>query len=403
MSKQVIFTFTEINNKKRQVAALIGNNRLEGFEIGDNYCGDASDFTIGDIIVAKIAEVKESIGGMFVNISPKDKAYLPFRELKNPVIVNKYSKSDGLVAGDEILVQIIKDAIKTKDPVVSTKLTFEGKGFLLTTYRNEVGVSKKLSETDAQRFKENARRILDGNKDFGLIVRTNAISYSDEEFCESLFDILKITEQLLVESKHKKVYSVVKKAAPSFISYLASLKEDDIEKVLTDDENIYNDIVQSKNLLSRQIIEKTLLYKDDSISLSALYGLNSKMSELTEKKVYLKSGAYIIIEQTETMTVIDVNSGKKDKGYDEDYFYNINSEAAQEIARQLRLRNISGMILVDFINMGSEKEETTLLKEMRHLLKSDSVKCDALDITKLGLMEITRKKGKRSLAEVLKE
>ncbi|MCR5467960.1 MAG: ribonuclease E/G [Lachnospiraceae bacterium] len=399
MSKTIVITDVNIKeNNERLCLACLENDRLSDLEFD-------TKTSVGNIYVGKIADIKDSLNGMFVNVASDRKVYLPYREIKSPIVVNKYSKGSELKSGDEILVEITQDAIKTKEPKASTNLSFKGKGFVLTTHRHEITASSKLGKETADLYKEYAREVYDRllpelNHGFGIIIRTNAETYVESEFKASLEEVLSQADNLLGNAIHNKVYSRIKEADPWYIDFLTKYKDSDVDKIVTDKDDIFERISEAQTLLSSALIAKLEKYCDTSLKLTALYGLNSKVNELFEKKVYLKSGAYIIIEQTETMTLIDVNSGKNDKNRKEDYFFKINCDAAAEIANQIRLRNISGMILVDFINLDSEKYEAELLKHMRRLLKTDPVRADALDITKLGLMEITRKKIKKPISEL---
>jgi ribonuclease G len=142
------------------------------------------------------------------------------------------------------------------------------------------------------------------------------------------------------------------------------------------------------------------MYTDESYQLNKLYSIESKLEALLNKKVWLKSGAYLVIEKTEAMYVIDVNSGKNiSKKANAEYIYSINAEAAKEIMYQLRLRNLTGMILVDFINMDNQEDKERLLEELRQYAKHDMIKTMVVDMTALDLVEITRQKNKKSLAE----
>ena len=171
---------------------------------------------------------------------------------------------------------------------------------------------------------------------------------------------------------------------------------------MTDDEETYREYEEYLRGFSEADLKKLFFYKDEMMSLSALYSVNTTLEKALSKKVWLKSGAYIIIEYTEALTVIDVNSGKAIAGKttNTDTFMKINLEAAREIADQIRLRNLSGIILVDFIEIPKSKEKE-LIHEMEDFLKEDSTKSDVADITKLGLMEITRRRSGRPIHEIL--
>ena len=183
--------------------------------------------------------------------------------------------------------------------------------------------------------------------------------------------------------------------------YLARLKAENFEKtdlVLTDGQDLYQEICAYLPHLVEE--KKVQLYRDDAVSLSTLYHLRGNMQELLSSKVWLDSGANIIIESLETLTVIDVNSGKN-RSRREEALFAINVEAAKEIARQLRLRNISGMILVDFINLKKKEQQQKLISVIREELQKDSAPANFIDITRLGLVELTRKKVYKSLREIL--
>ena len=166
-----------------------------------------------------------------------------------------------------------------------------------------------------------------------------------------------------------------------------------IEKIITDDTEVY------KELTEGAAADQAVFYEDEKLSLSALYGLKYKLMDALKEKVYLKSGAYLVIQPTEALTVIDVNSGKCTKGNKTDFYLKVNLEAAGEIARQLRLRNISGICIVDFINMDTKEAQTELVHALKKALAEDTVPSVFIDFTKLGLAEITRKKVKKPLWE----
>ena len=182
------------------------------------------------------------------------------------------------------------------------------------------------------------------------------------------------------------------------VQKLKSVNLNDLDGVFTDEMDIYEDIKANLPYLAEKSLLK--LYQDDKVTLSTLYNFRGSLDKLTEKRVWLKSGANIIIEQLETLTVIDVNSGKNVSKNDE-AILNINKEAAIEIGKQLRLRNISGMIIVDFVNMSSKEGEEELLSMFKGVVAKDSVPTQVLDITRLGLVEVTRKKINKSLLEIL--
>ena len=353
------------------------------------------------IYVARVDNIVPNINGAFVRISPKQVCYLPLEDVKSPLYVKKQSELKSLSIGDEIVVQVIKDAVKTKDPVVSTKLTLTGKYCVLTTENTSLGISKKIPFDEHQRLNTLLiEHIGEQSKayDFGIIVRTNAIEATETEFIDDITDTVERFIELKKRAIHQCAFTILEKPSSPYVQKLKSADLSSLDIIFTDDTDIYEDI--AKNL--PYLVDKELLklYNDDKVSLGTLYNFRGSVDKLIEKKVWLKSGANIIIEQLETMTVIDINSGKN-ISKNEKAILEINKEAAIEIARQLRLRNISGMIIVDFINMKSKEHMDALITVLKEQLKKDSVPCTFMDVTKLGLVELTRKKIYKSLKEII--
>ena len=355
---------------------------------------------LNSIFVARVDNIVPNINAAFVRISPKQVCYLPLEDVKTPLYVKKQSELKALSIGDEIVVQVVKDAIKTKEPVVSTKLTLAGKYCILTTDNTSLGVSKKitgehhlhmcelLSSNVSERAKEYG---------FGMIVRTNALEATEEELIHDLIETMERFISLKEKSAHQTAFAALEKPEAPYIQKLKTADLTVLDNIYTDEEDIFAEIESRLPYLKDKGLLK--LYKDDKVSLGTLYNFRGSVDKLVEKRVWLKSGANIIIEQLETMTVIDINSSKN-ISKNETAILEINKEAAIEIARQLRLRNISGMIIIDFINMKSKEHMDELVAVLKEQIKNDSVTCSFMDVTKLGLVELTRKKTYKSLKEI---
>ena len=356
---------------------------------------------LNSIFVARVDNIVPNINAAFVRISPKQVCYLPLEDIQAPLYVKKQSELKPLSIGDEIVVQVIKDAIKTKDPVVSTKLTLTGKYCVLTTQNTSLGVSKKIKDDDYLQMSELLRtNVCEQAKehDFGMIVRTNALEATEEELVNDLRDTVERFLELKLKSAHQCAFAVLEKPEAPYIQKLKSADLSALDAVFTDEVDIFTEIEEKLPYLKDKGLLK--LYKDDKVSLGTLYNFRGSVDKLVEKHIWLKSGANIIIEQLETMTVIDVNSGKN-ISKNEKAILDINKEAAIEIARQLRLRNISGMIIIDFINMKAKEHMDELITVLKEQIKHDSVPCTFMDVTKLGLVELTRKKTYKSLKEMI--
>ena len=315
---------------------------------------------------------------------------------KTPIFTKKIGKKP-LCIGDELLVQVEREAIKTKDPYLSTNLNFSGEYLVLTSGDKKVGVAAKLDKETRKRLKE----LLELHKkdEYGVIVRTNANSASDSEILQELEGLEKDFFHLKETAIHKTCYSLLYQPPKGISKILQDLRLNTLEEIVTDDHSFY-EIISSEFDKNENFTGKIRYYEDALLPLYKLYSIESEIRNALRKKVWLKSGAYLIIEPTEALTVIDVNSGKNvTKKKSEESFLKINLEAAKEIARQLRIRNISGVCIVDFISMESKESNETLMHEFRMELKKDPVGVQLVDITKLGLVELTRKKIKKSLKE----
>ena len=386
MSNRIVITNETIEQKEYRIMALFEENRL-----AEVCCENVHEESVlGNIYIGKIKNIVPKINAAFVEIAPGEMTYLSLDEVKQPWMV-KQQRKGLLTENDELVVQITREAVKTKTPTVSTNLTFQGNAVVITTENKKLGISKKLDKE-----KRNYLKQLFANKKadrFGLILRTSAGNYADEQiFAEyqSIFDKFSHIEQYY---KHRTCYSCLYRTEASYVTWIREKQSRQIEKIITDDTEVYKELTEGATA------DQAVFYEDEKLSLSALYGLKYKLMDALKEKVYLKSGAYLVIQPTEALTVIDVNSGKCTKGNKTDFYLKVNLEAAGEIARQLRLRNISGICIVDFINMDTKEAQTELVHALKKALAEDTVPSVFIDFTKLGLAEITRKKVKKPLWE----
>lgn len=389
---------TKIEYNKKNFISCIEINDDRKFEKLQLYSTETISL-VGNIYCARVEKIVKGINAAFVKISKETNCYLSLNEAKNPIYTNKRSKKSELCEGDEILVQITKDAIKTKDPVVSANISISSK-FCVTTINNKLkAVSKKINSERSLEIKHILDECLlnvNHTDCYGIVIRTSAKNAGTDELKKDILENINQMNKIIQGSQFYGLYSKIYETEAPYISKLKGVDFDEIEMILTDDDEIFGELKTYFNNLSENKIVK---YEDD-YSLNHLYQINSNIDKLVSKQVWLKSGGNILIEQLETLTFIDVNSAKGSYAK-ENVVLKINLEAAGEIARQLKLRNISGMIIVDFINMESEEMQTELINYLKKLLKNDEVSCSYIDITKLGLVEITRKKVYKSLKEIL--
>lgn len=358
------------------------------------YCEPKEQQSIlGNIYAARVERVAEGIHGAFLEIGEKQKCYYSLSK-EQPVKLSPGHK-DKLYGGDIILVQITKDAVKTKLPVCTGNISLNGKYFVLTLTDKRTGISKKIREN---RERERLATLIQKHtcEEYGIVIRTNASGVSEDILIQEL-ELLKWQYQELMRKAHiASGKTLLYKEPPHYITLGKELPEKALDEIVTDSNEIFTEL---KNYYKNA--NTVLSLYEDSYSLYNLYRFAHYYEEASGKYIWLKSGASLVIEHTEAMTVIDVNTGSvlKKKQQEDTLFYQINREAAKEIARQLRLRNISGIIMIDFINMKNEKQKENLLSLLDSECKKDRVYCKVIDMTALNLVEMTRSKVRKPLYE----
>ena len=387
------FVFTEWNKKKLGILFEDG----KAMEIR---CYEA-DSILGNVYRARVSNLSPNINAAFVDIKKGESCYLSMDDYHG----------EKLKVGDLVTVQVVRDKIKTKRYAVTTDISLQG-DYAVTTLFAPVGVSSKI--TDSARKKE--LKTLMQNL---LIAEQDAQFYLAEGNVAEIERIKKLTLGGIIrtqaehaedaaitreiEGQARLLYSIMKKS--EYATQYTCLYHTEVEYIkdirrmhALQDVEIVTDIPEVTEAIS-----EIPLYTDE-YTLTLRHSLASLLEKTLSKRAYLKSGAYLVIEPTEAMTVIDVNSGKSIKGKNaEEQFLKINIEAAKEIARQLRLRNISGIVMIDFINMKEESHNHELMKNLAEYVRTDPVRTTVVDMTKLGLVELTRQKGKRALHEVFSE
>ena len=355
---------------------------------------------VGDICSGRVEQINEKLGCAFVRIAEEQRVFLPLQEKQTLLYSRKQSKAPELHVGDEIIVQIEKAAVKTKLPVATTSLTLQGNYCVLTTADRAVGVSRKLSSEVSGELRRFAEELLPTERNYGLILRTNAGGVSRDLLQEDIADLTLRYSRLLERSAHCSAGTRLEGNPSDVLTALKGLPLEELA-IETDLTAVYEEISAVFPFLKTE--GRLLLYRDPSYSLSARFGLLHQLEELTTRQVWLKSGANIIIEQLETLNFIDVNTAKSSGKIRKDgsHILAVNIEAAREIARQIRFRNLSGMILIDFINMKSKEEEEELIEYLKIQLQKDPVRCSFIDLTGLGLAELTRQKVNASLKETI--
>ena len=361
--------------------------------------------SLGNIYVGQIENIAANIGAAFVQISAGEKCYLQLSDAPNAIYASVKKGDRPLKAGDEILVQISREAMKGKLPAVTTNLNFTGKYLVLTTGDKKFGLSSKLSNDDRSRIsKWMEAEVNRPDKEFGIIVRTNAADASKEEILKELEYLKGLYHKAAVDGRSRTCFSCVYRTEPFYISAVRDANSRNLEEIITDIPEISRQISDYFNSNSPEEKEKLRFYDDKLLPLYKLYRLETVLEEIQHEKVWLNSGGFLVIQQTEAFVSIDVNSGKfTGKKKMQETYRKINLEAAKEIARQLRLRNLSGIILIDFINMENQDHQDELFHVLQKYLRKDPVKAKAVDITPLHILELTRKKVRKPVIEEIRE
>ena len=352
---------------------------------------------LGNIYIGRVENIATNIQAAFVNIAKGVSCFLPLEEAKNAVFTKKNGKKD-LCIGDELLVEVTREKQKNKPASVSANLNFSGKYLILTTGNHLLGISKKLHATERERLQALLKDQITDT--FGIVVRTAAKDASDEEILKELEMLTKQCHACLQGAMHRTAFTRLREAPPFYLQFLKNRNLTEVQKITTDIPSVHEVLLQ--HLQDTKEAEKLHLYTDTQVSLFALYSLTHELERALHRQVWLPSGAYLVIDPTEALTVIDVNSGKNIKKKSrEELVFSVNVEAAHEIARQLILRNISGICIIDFIDMKEKEHREELMHILRMDLKKDKVPATLVDITRLGLVELTRKKVQKSLKEQL--
>ncbi|MBQ4521503.1 MAG: ribonuclease E/G [Lachnospiraceae bacterium] len=363
-----------------------------------SFLQEEENVILGNIYIGKVKNIVQNLNAAFVEVKKDVLCFLSLKDNPEPFFTNP-KKNNKVAEGDEILVQVSQMDVKTKNPMCTSKISIAGKYAAFTFQKSGIGVSSKLPKDEkVQQLREVAEKYLESHH--SIVLRTNSYYAEISEVEQELAALKEELEEILKKAKTRSVYSLLRKDDSEVMKSIKALRENDEVEIVTDLKEYYDEIQCFLEKNKGRKGQELKFYQDDNLSLLSLYSLNSKIGNALKKRVWMKSGAYLVIEQTEAMVVIDVNTGKAlNKKKREEHFYQVNEEAALEIARQLRLRNLSGIIIVDFIDMESQENTNKLLKVFEDALNKDRIKTTLVDITKLHLVEVTRKKTKKSLLE----
>ena len=381
MSKCLILSKNTYETK----LALLEDNKLDEIYIEREKEKEIS----GNIYKGKIEDILNNGEIIFVDIGLEKNAFLSFDNKKH---IPKFNISDSLI------VQVETEARDEKGARLTLDYSINGENLVLLPNSNNLSISKKIK--DLETIKKLKDIFL--NIDKGLILRTKSVEKSPEALLEEYQKLETIDNQIKKDFKEKNIKllydnnSILKKAL--------TLLDDDIDEFIIDDEDSFNKIKNNLEESEKKYLLKKMkkYFKDEDIF--SYYKIDSQIERVLDRKVYLESGASIVIEKTEALVSIDVNTGQNTGNQSsQNFIFNTNLEACKEIARQIKLRNLAGIIIIDFIDLKKNSERKKILEELKRHLKKDRTEINSLDFSHLGLVQFTRKRQGKELSFYYRE
>jgi len=388
-------------------------------------------YAVGDIYLAKVKKLMPGLNAAFVDVGYEKDAFLHYLDLgsqfasyssfvqqvledkkKTPSLpkiklqpdIDKHgSVTDRLTAGQQLMVQIAKEPISSKGPRLTTEITFTGRFLVLIPFCDKISISQKIKTTEE---KLRLRQLIESikPKNFGVIVRTSAEGKRVAELNHELKTLLKCWDDTISKAQKAAVPSLIFQEDSRILGVIRDLFSPSFESIHVNDEETFNQISKYVSLIAPERSDIVKLYtKDEPIFDS--FNITKQIKSSFGKTVSFKSGAYVIIEHTEALHVIDVNSGNRSKAApdQESNALEVNMRAADEIARQLRLRDMGGIIVIDFIDMNKSEHRQRLYDHMREVMTNDRARHNILPLSKFGLMQITRQRVRPALDIVTTE
>ncbi len=377
-------------------------------------------FNVGDFYIGKVKKIMNGLNAAFVDIGAERDAFLPYHDLgpnfltykkfiktaiyspKNIPDINKIKflpqiDKDGKISkvlhpNELLLVQITKESISNKGPRITTEITIPGRYIVLIPFSDKIAISQKIKDKEER---ERLRQLILSikPKNFGIIVRTAAQNKKVDAIYSEMTQLVEKWNNIIPKLAYSKKVKLVESEIDRLSAYLRDVLNESFNAIYVDDTNLY---YQLKDYLYSIFphSQKILRYYTGKQDIFSYFGVDKQLKKSFQRIVNLKQGAYLIIEKTEALHVIDVNSGNKTSSNinQEKNAFEVNMIAAEEIARQLRLRDMGGIIVVDFIDMKEQKHRDLVVQHMKKLMAHDRAKHTILPLSKFGLMQITRQR-----------
>jgi ribonuclease G len=357
---------------------------------------------VGNIYLGKVVRVLPGMQSAFIDIGLDKSAFIHIADIHG---AHEQPIEKVVFDGQTILVQVLKDPLGTKGARLTTNISIAGRNLVYLPNDEkdgQIGISQKITEEEnRETLKNRVKTILPGSFKGSVIVRTSAEEASDEDLREDLNYLVRSWEKIHTNTLRLPVTSMVYQELTLIERVMRDIAEEKTTQIRIDSAENFKKLREFTNTFIPNIVDKIVLYRGER-PLFDLFDVENEINLALNRRVNLKSGGYLMIDQTESMTTIDVNTGSYigAKTF-VDTIYKTNLEAAKAIARQLRLRNLGGIIIVDFIDMHIEEHQTLVLNELKKNLELDRVKTSVSSFSSLGLVEMTRKRTRESLAHQL--
>ena len=386
------------NSNKNKTIMLVENGRLvERYEQSANY-----RHIEGNIYIGKVQNIFQGMQAAFINIGEEKNTFIHLKDIMpkqdvkvTPDIEENIKKSnikDYIKTNDNVLVQVKRSSYNTKGARVSTHMNIPGKYVVFLPNTEIITISQKIEDnTEKKRLLNILKKNLP--KNCGVIVRTSAINKNEKDIIDDLNSLTSIWKELYNKALdvNTEIPSLLYESNDLIKTMLIDMIDKEVERIIVNDKKLYDTIILLLEELEKTSQIKIELREDSSIL--GIYEMEEQIEKLSNRKIYLKCGGFITIDKTEALTAIDVNSGKYTGKKDlEQTIYTVNKEATIEIAKQIRLRDIGGIIIIDYIDMKDESNKENIIKLLEKELKNDRSKTQILEFTKLNLLEMTRKK-----------
>jgi ribonuclease G len=378
----------------------------------------ASRGLVGNVYIGKVSRVLPGMQSAFIDIGLERAAFLHVADLwqSRPTPGSHGGAGSGsgsnhthpiekiLFEGKPLLVQVIKDPLGTKGARLSTQISIAGRMLVYLPHDPHIGVSQRIGdESERQQLRQRLQRLLPKGETLGFIIRTSAEDASDDDLQSDVEYLCRRWRQILDGSQHLPAPSLLYQDLSLTQRMLRDTANDLSSMVLIDSTDGLQALNEFAATYMPSVAPRLKLYQADR-PIFELHSIESEIQKALARRVDLKSGGYLMIDQTEALTTVDVNTGGFIGGRNfDDTIFKTNLEAAHAIARQLRLRNLGGIIIVDFIDMNNNEHRDTVLAELRKALSRDRTKSSVNGFTSLGLVELTRKRTRESLAHILCE